>query len=346
MKYAYQNRRRRWSRGLFVACCLLLVVAGGIAASFWAYYANLKPVSSSQEVISVTVAEGAAADAIAQQLKDKGLIRSEWAFKLYVSNKGVRNALQAGTYDFMPSQGVAEIVAQLSHGKITTELITILPGKRIDQIRSRLIQEGFAEQEVAAALDPAAYAGHPALADKPAEATLEGYLYPDSYQRSNGNPRVIITAALDEMNKHLTAELRAGFAKQGLTTYQGIILASIVEKEVSKQEDREQVAQVFLKRLAAGIRLQSDATTSYGAILDGKTPVSGYDSPYNTYTYAGLPPSPISNVGVSSLLAVAQPATTDWLYFVSGDDGATHFSTTLSEHESNVQQYCTKQCGQ
>lgn len=347
MRYTSQPAKRRWPRRVLLTLVIgLLVVAGATAGVRFVYHRNLNPVSSSQTVHLVTIKEGATVDEIAKQLEDRKLIRSAWAFRLYVSSKEVRNALQAGSYELAPSQSVAEIVSVLTHGKVATNLVTILPGQRIDQTKKRLIQDGFTESDVTSALNPANYAGHPALVDKPAGASLEGYLYPDSYQKTDDTAvGIIIRSSLDEMNKHLTPDLRAAFAQQGLSTYKAIILASIIEKEVPKQEDREQVAQVFLKRLAIGMRLESDATASYGAILDGKQPTPNYPSAYNTYQNAGLPPTPISNVTASSLHAVANPAGTSWLYFVSGDDGTTHFAKTLAEHEANVAQFCTTLCG-
>lgn len=310
------------------------------------YNRNLQPLSSDTSVKLVTVESGASVDDIGKQLEEGGIIRSAWAFRLYVSSKDARSALQAGDYELSPSQSVADIVSLLTHGKVATNLVTILPGQRIDQIRKRLIQEGFKEADVDNALNPDSYSGHPALVDKPAGATLEGYLYPESYQRTSiTEVGSIIKTALDQMHERLTPTLRAGFAKQGLSTYEAITLASIVENEVPKQEDRHKVAQVFLKRLRIGMKLESDATASYGAVLAGQKPSSRFDSAYNTYSNTGLPPSPITNVTESSLKAVAQPASTDWTYFVSGDDGTTHFSQTLAEHEANVERYCTKLCG-
>ncbi|HEU4914647.1 MAG TPA: endolytic transglycosylase MltG [Candidatus Saccharimonadales bacterium] len=348
MKYSNRRLRRRWPRRLvIVAIIAAVVVAGATAAVRYVYNQNLRPVSSSQTVQSITVPQGATVEEIGSLLQQRGLIRSAWAFKLYVSSKEVRNALQAGTYELAPSQGVAEIVSQLTHGKIVTNLVTILPGQRIDQIRTRLIQDGFLEADVDQALDPNTYVGHPALVDKPKGAGLEGYLYPDSFQRtSETSAKTIVGAALDEMDKQLTPDIRAAFSRQGLSTYQGIILASIVEREVSEPNDRPQVAQVFLKRLRIGMPLQSDATAHYGAILEGAKPSTKYDSVYNTYTHKGLTPTPISNVSSGSLQAVANPASTDWLYFVSGDDGTTHFSKTLTEHEAKVRQYCKENCAQ
>jgi UPF0755 protein len=348
MKYTNQTSRRRWPKRVLAILIAGLVLAGGATVAVrLAYYQNLKPLSSDQASHLITINEGDSVQTIAGNLQKEKVIRSAWAFRLYVSSKEVGADLKAGSYEFAASQSVSEIVAQLSRGKVATNLVTILPGQRLDQIRKRLIQDGFTEKDVDEALNPANYTGHPALVDKPTSATLEGYLYPDSYQKTAAtSAKTIITASLDQMNKYLTPDLRSDFAKQGLSPYQAITLASIIEKEVPKTQDRVQVAQIFLSRIRMGMKLQSDATASYGAVLAGKKPSSGYDSPYNTYTYAGLPPTPISNVTSSSLKAVASPSDTSWLYFVSGDDGTTHFSKTLAEHEANVAQYCKKLCAQ
>jgi UPF0755 protein len=347
MKYTSRPKRRIPRRLFFITLIGGLLILVGIIGVRYVYNQNLKPVSSNQQVTPVTVKDGASVDGIAKDLESKKLIRSAWAFRLYVSSNEAQASMKAGSYEFAPSQSVADIVAQLTRGKVATNLVTILPGQRLDQVRKRLIQEGFAETDVDNALNPANYKDNPALVDKPAGATLEGYLYPDSYQRTSATTASdIITDSLEQMNKHLTPDLRSAFAKQGLSTYQGIILSSIVEKEVSKTADRQQVAQTFLKRLAGGMSLQSDVTAFYGAILAGQQPSTHYDSAYNTYNIKGLPPTPISNVSTSSLDAVAHPATTDWLYFVAGDDGNTYFSTNLQDHEAKVKQYCIKLCGQ
>lgn len=349
MKYSSQPPRRRWPKRLAVIVIAGLVLIGGATAAVrYVYDQNLKPLNtSSKEVRVVVIKSGTSVEGIAKKLEDAKVIRSAWAFKLYVSSKEARSALKAGSYELSPSQTVPEIVSQLTHGEVATNLVTILPGQRIDQIRTRLLQDGFIEADVNTALNPATYNGHPALVDKPESASLEGYIYPESYQRdSTTTATQIVGRALDEMNKRLTPDIRSAFAKQGLSTYQGITLASIVEREVSKQEDRDQVAQVFLTRLRDGMRLESDATASYGAVLAGQKPSSKFDSAYNTYSNAGLPPTPIISVTFSSLKAVAYPASTDWLYFVSGDDGTTHFSHTLAQQEANIERYCTRLCSQ
>lgn len=348
MRYSAQQPTSRWPRRLtFVLVLLLVLIVGATVLVRQVYYEKLKPVSSSQKTQLVTVEQGASLDVIASNLEKDGLIRSAWAFKLYVSSKQVRGDLQAGTYAFAPSQTVAQIVSQLTHGKIATNEITILPGQRIDQIKTSLINDGFNEKDVEIALDPAQYAGNSALVDKPSGASLEGYLFPDTFQKdANTTPKEIVTQSLAAMQKQLTPDLRSTFAKQGLSTYQAIILASMVEQEANNASDRQQVAQVFLSRLNQNMTLGSDVTAFYGATLAGHPKSTKYDSAYNTLLYKGLPPTPISNVSIQSLQAVAHPANTDWLYFVAGDDGTVHFSKTLEEHESLIQQYCQKLCAQ
>lgn len=328
-----------------IACLLLVLGAAGVFMARKHYYDNLKPVSSAEKTVTITIPSGSSLNQVAELLDKNKLIKNVWAFKQYVLSKGVEDSIQAGTYAISPSQGVAEIVQILTEGKVDRKLVTIKPAKRIDQIEQALINSGFDPVEVKAALDPASYPGHPALVDKPVGASLEGYLYPESFLKTaESTPKEIVSASLDEMQKRLTPEIRAAFATQGLSVHRAVVLASIVEREVSTSTDRAQVAQVFLKRLSIDMKLQSDATASYGAILDGAEPSLTYDSLYNTYSVNGLPPGPISNVSQSSLEAVASPASTDWLYFVSGDDGVTHFSKTLPEHEELVDKYCKKLC--
>lgn len=347
MRYTTRPAKRKWPKRLLIIVAILAVlVAGATVITRHYYFENLRPVSSmTQKEQLTTIEKGATLEQIAMQLQEAGLIRSAWAFKLFVGSKEARESLQAGTYSLSPSQSVAEIVAQLTHGKVTTDLVTILPGKRLDQIHTALVNDGFTSSEVDEALKASNYKDNPALVDKPARASLEGYLYPDSFQKdANTTAKELVEESLKQMDKQLTPDLRSAFATQGLSTYQAITLASIVEQEVSHQSDRSQAAQVFLKRLRTGSRLDSDVTAYYGARLAGHKGELLYDTPYNTRLHQGLPPTPISNVSASSLQAVAHPASTNWLYFVAGDDGVTHFSSTLAEHEAAVAQYCRKLC--
>jgi len=342
----HANRGRIPRRVLLVALVLLatLFVAAIMVRS--AYYQRLQAVSDSQQVVIVTVESGSPATVISQQLQQKGLIRSATIFQWYIRTNNVRDKMQAGTYALRPSMSVQQIVDVLVNGSVKSDLITILPGQRIDQVRQTFINAGFDPDEVDKAFDPAKYVGHPALADMPSGTkTLEGFLYPDSYQKdASTTPSTIVGEALDEMADHLTPDIRAAFAAHGFNVFQGVTLASILEEEVSSKQDQAQAAQVFIKRLKIDMPLGSDVTAFYGAILKGVEPSTEVDSSYNTLKHKNLPPGPIANVSESAMAAVANPAGTDWLFFVTGDDGTTHFSKTVEEHESLIKQYCKKNC--
>lgn len=334
------------TRIFIVATVLVLLLVLGVIFIRKSYTDNLRPVSQINNAHVVTVEPGSTTAEIADVLKAKNVIRSDWAFEWYVRNHQLRDQLKAGTYVVYESQSVPEIVNALVDGKVASDLVTILPGKRLDEIKAALIEYGFDEKAVGSALEPGQYSNHPALTDKPEGASLEGYLYPESFQKTaESTPLQIVKQSLDQMQLRLTPELRQAFSEQGLTVHQAVILASIVEREVANERDRAQAAQVFLKRYREDISLGSDPTAFYGAIIDGEKPSVNYDSPYNTRLHKGLPPGPISNMSEGALKAVAFPAQTDWLYFVSGDDGRTHFSKTLEEHEALTEKYCTKLCG-
>jgi UPF0755 protein len=332
---------------LLIAVILVLTIAGMVTAKH-VYDRDIQPVSSSQQTQIFKVAKGSSVKQIAVNLENAHLIKSAWAFQVYVHRNDLTAKLQAGTYALSPSESVKQIVGILSNGRTTVQLVTILPGRRIDQVRADLINSGFDPTAVDAALNPAQYKDLPVMSIAPAGVnTLEGLLWPDSWQRdATTGPDYIIRQSLKAMGDHLTPDVQSAFAAQGLDTYQGLILASIVVQEVNRPADQAQAAQVFLSRLRAGSMLGSDVTARYGAIVAGKSPNNlSYDSPYNTHLHAGLPPTPISSINLSSLQAAAHPASTSWLYFVTGDDGVTHFSTNLQDHQALTKQYCHKLCG-
>ncbi len=345
--YSLKGRK---SRGRSIAISILLIVLlalGGAAVYVRNKYNNdLKAVSTDQTVSIVTIASGSSVNEVGLLLEQKGLIRSAWAFEWYVRSHNVRDKLQAGSYAFHPALSISDIVTMITTGKISTDLFTILPAQQLDQIQTAFVKAGFSVAEVEKAFTPAQYAENSALTDKPKEASLEGYLYPESFERTTTTTaETIVAASLAEMAKALTPEVRAGFARQGLTVHQGVTIASIVEKEVSSSADRQKVAQVFLKRLKMGMMLGSDVTAYYGADVAGLDHSVNSDTPYNTRLHTGLPPGPISNTSRSSLQAVADPAGTDYVYFLSGDDGVTYFARTLDEHDANIKNHCQKSCG-
>ena len=197
---------------------IVLLGAGSVVGVRTYYSNNLKPVSGNQKLVIVTIPLGSSVKSVAKLLKQNNLIKSEWAFQLYIHDYGLSDAIQAGTYALRPSQSVAEIVSDITKGKVKTDLVTIIPGSRIDEVRAVFVEDGFKASEVDKALRPDLYKNHPALVDKPTGATLEGYLYPDSYQKNDTTTaKEIITLALNEMQKRLTPELRAAIAKQNIS---------------------------------------------------------------------------------------------------------------------------------
>jgi UPF0755 protein len=288
--------------------------------------------------------QGSTAQDIANILKDQGLIRSKTAFRIYTELTSTKRKLQAGTYLFSANQSVSQIVEQLVKGKTDAYNMTIPPGLTLGEIKKVFLKNGFGEEEVDAALSK--QYTHPLLASKPAEVNNEGYIYPETYQiDTSTTAEALVIRSFDQFQKELTANnLPAKLQARGFTLHQAVTLASMVQKEVSKPADQPQVAQVFEKRLHDGIQLGSDVTYIYAAKLLGVEPRVDLDSPYNTRKYPGYPPGAIANFNLSALKAVADPAPGDYVYFVAGDDGTTHFSHTFAEHEENIHKYCHKLC--
>jgi UPF0755 protein len=333
---------RGWLLALII--CVLVLFGGVWALRSW-YSRNLQPVSSSSHaMVYFTVSSGETRSQIAKNLERAHLIRSAKAFENYVRSNEVNN-LQAGTYVLSPSMSVSEIVAKISNGEVAKNLLTILPGKRLDQIKQEFMASGYTQAQVDVAFNPDLYSDLSIMSTLPAGANLEGYLYPDSFQKQSDTPaETIVRQSIQELQKYMTADVVNGLGAQGLNVYQGMTLASIVEKETSNPADQPTVAQVFLSRYKQGMMLGSDVTAFYGSESAGAGQQVFYESPYNTRLHTGLPPGPIGNFTYSALRAVAKPASTDYLYFVAGDDGTLHFSHTAAEHDAAVAEFCHKAC--
>ena len=184
---------------------------------------------------------------------------------------------------------------------------------------------------------------YPFLNDAPSRASLEGYVFPDTYAVSpDKNSRSLVIKMLDNFDTKLSDELRRSIKEQGKTIYDVIVLASVVEREVPDTEDRRVVADIFSRRLSIGMALQSDATINYITDSGRSRSTAGdlaIDSPYNTYKYAGLPPGPIGNPGIDAIQAVIAPKKNDYLYFLTGTDGLVHYAKTFKEHQKNRELY-------
>ena len=319
---------------------VLILLAGG-----WLWYqTQLSAVGSNKsEFIKVTIEQGNGPKMIGQLLEDKGVIRSQQAFSFYTRFTKTQNKLQAGVYRLSPSETTPEIVAHLTEGTVDTYKITFLPGATLAQNKEVLIKAGYPTSEIDAAFS-ASY-DSPLFASKPASSDLEGYIYGETYNfSSNATVKDVLTRTFAQYEQVIEEhDLVAKFQSHGLTLYQGITLASIIQRE-SVKGDEAQIAQVFYSRLAIDMPLGSDVTYQYIADKTGVARDTNLDSPYNTRRYAGLPPGPIAVPGLAALESVADPASGDYLFFLSGDDHITYYAHTLAEHEANIANHCKVKC--
>lgn len=337
MKYEF-TRTRKSARKRLVWGGLLVIIL--IVGGFYAWYQiGLRPANPQQSAtVDFEIPSGQRTPDIAKRLKQAGLIRDKDIFITYVDLHGLRAQLQAGTYSLSPSKSTPEIADILSGGKVVKDLLVVPEGSTLVQIKKLAADHGILEADFKTALTDQYTSQY--ASQRPSSLDLEGYLFPDGYQvTSSVNAHKLIQLMLTDFDQKLTPDIVQAFTSERLTVHQGITLASMVEKEVANAADRPIVAQVFLSRIKAGQMLQSDVTVQYAANQAGVPFDLKLNSPYNTYMVKGLPIGPICNPGISAINAAAHPASTNYLYFVAGKDGKTHFARTLAEHEANVAQY-------
>lgn len=341
------KRKKSWKKGLLFTLLSLIFIAtlAGIGAWLW-YSAQLAPVDSANtDKKLVTIVSGSTPADIAKTLSEESVIRSESAFLWYTRLNGVQNNLQAGAYRLSPSESTQEIVEHLTNGNVDTFSLTFLPGATLEDNREVLIKAGYSENEVDTAL--AKDYESPLFAGKPASADLEGYIYGETYSfGSDATVESILERIFEEFYSVVQEKgLVAQYQAQGLSLFEGITLASIVQREASpKGDDMPQIAQIFFTRLAMDMQLGSDVTYQYAADKLGVARDTNLDSPYNTRRYTGLPPGPISAPGEKALVAVGSPAEGEYIYFLSGDDDITYYARTLEEHEANIRNHCQQKC--
>lgn len=337
------KKNRLW---LKILINLILIVVAAVVAVSIIFILALQPVNPSDQADrQIEIVAGSTPGQIADTLEENGVIRQSQAFNIYTRILGTRNSLQAGHYAFKPSQSTPEIADALVEGPESQDFsITFLPGATLADHKKVLTEAGFSEAEVDEAF--AADYDHLLLADKPESADLEGYIFGETHRFTQGTSvGEILERYFDDYYQVIEDNnLVKAYADHDLTLYEGITLASIIQKEVSGEGDSRQVSQVFYKRLAEDIPLGADATFVYAATKNGDAPSVDYPSPYNTRIHGGLPPGPISTPGVEALQAAADPAEGDYLYFVSGDDGTNHFSRTEEEHIRKTREFCKENC--
>lgn len=346
-KHNTVQKKRHILRNIVIFTLVFLLLAGGSGAYMvrrW-YKDNLLAVSADTEVKNITIKSGMGPNSIATMLVSEGIIKNAKAFETYVRGKQLATELKAGVYELSPSMSVQQVVDVLVSGKEASSLFTIGPGKRLDQIQARLLKAGYAQKDIDVAMEPSQYKDISIMSELPSGKTLEGFLYPETFSvTKSSTPKEIVRQSLEQLDKAISTDMKTAFKARNLTVFEAVTLASVVEKEVPKAEDRKVVAQIFQKRLSIGTPLGSDATYYYASAVFGGEPFPDLDSPYNTRIYAGLPPGPINNVSKTSLEAVAFPASTDYLFFVTGDDGVNHYTNTSAEHEQAVKLYCKISC--
>ena len=322
---------------------LLLVIAAA-AAGVWVYLRVGDPYRGYQGAEQfVEIPAGAGSRTIGDRLVEAGIVRDATSFRvgLYISGKG--RHLQAGDYRFDRAMTPLEVIDKLARGDVYVINITFPEGLTMAEMGKIFETHGLgpASAFVMAARDPAAI-----KALDPAARDLEGYLFPETYLLSRRSDALRLVRLMTERFEHVfTPDLRQAAAARGLTVRQAVTLASIVEKEASRPEERPIVAAVYENRLRIGMALQCDPTVIYALDRAGKYTGNlrrddlAFDSPYNTYRYPGLPPGPIASPGRASLEAALHPAQVDFLYFVSRNDGSHEFARTLEEHNQNVQKW-------
>lgn len=317
-----------------------------------------QPAGSGVEPVAFAIAPGEGARAIAENLTAAGLLTNTELFLNYVTYYGLDGGLVNGEYQLDPRQTIPQLVQSLGAGGARALELRFLSGWRSEEMANylRVVRPAQIEaesfQNIARAPGSNITGAFSFLAGAANGTSLEGFLFPDAYQIEPGtNSEALVRLMLQNFDRQVTPAVRQAFGVQGLTLREAVVLASIIEKEAAIAEEKPLMAGVFLNRLRAGMPLQADPTVQYAlgfqAAADTwwKSPLDAADlaveSPYNTYLVNGLPPGPISNPGLASLNAVAEPAVTDFFFFVLDCAGATPgshvFSATYEEHLAHVE---------
>jgi UPF0755 protein len=324
----------------FLAIGLATALLGGaLAGSAMVYYAR-SPLPIKAAAVQFTLASGSSLKSAARQMSAAGVVDHPQLFVVLGRILGHAGRIKAGSYEFEPGLTHYALLQKITRGDVTLMSITFTEGSTFRQMRAVLDQHPELKHDTAA-LGNAEILERLSI-DGPSP---EGWFFPETYYFSAGTSDLLILQRAHRLMKHQLDTRWDGRAPDLplKTPYDALILASIVEKETGRSEDRPLVAAVFLNRLRKGMLLQADPTVIYGLgeAFDGNLRKRDLlaDTPYNTYTRGGLPPTPIAMPGLASIKAVLNPPDSDVLYFVSRGDGSSHFSRTLSEHDRAVTKY-------
>lgn len=310
------------------------------------------PLSNEATEVPFTIESGESALSVGEKLQTLGLISDANLFKQFMRYNNLDVSIEAGDYNLRRNMNMMEIGSALQKASFEEVAVTIPEGWRAEQIAEMLTEKEIMDgSQFLAVVRSGTGVEHNLLFDRPAGQSYEGYLFPDTYRLPiNAKPEDLITRMLDNLAAKLPANTFDLAGQRGLSFYQVLIMASIVEREAVIPTERPTIASVYLNRIAQNMYLQADPTVQYAmgyqpeADQWWKTPVtleeySSINSPYNTYLNPGLPPGPIASPGIDSIVAVLEPADTNYLFFVAYGDGAHVFAETYEEHEKNVAVY-------
>ncbi len=337
----------------FVMIGIVVVFALGI---YFFFELGQKP-SVKDEAVPFSITKGETFGEITDQLYDKKLIRNTFVFRVRARLLGAESKVQAGTVALRRNMTVDEVLESLTSARLNDRDVTIIEGLRLEQIAQILADKGWDKTKFIKAVREESWE-FGFLNDKPLAASVEGFLFPDTYKiPANFTELQIVEMMLRRFGEQFDESLRKK-AREGTGIYKTLIMASIVEREAAKAEERPKIASVFYNRLKLDMLLQTDPTAQWVRDSLRFNQEKGFDnwwtpptredltldSPYNSYKVKGLPPGPICNPGLASLKAATEPFTTDFLYFVAtGDrDGSHAFAKTLDEHNANVKKYLGK----
>ena len=324
------------------ALSLFIVAAAAAAAAGWWWVHE--PLRLNAPTVDLSIEPGTLPRGVAQAVKDAGVdVNPDWLYYWFRAS-GQGRAIKAGSYELEAGITPRTLLAKLARGEESLRAVTLVEGWTFRQLRAALAKEDQLKPDSRPLTDEAIMAQLGRAGVHP-----EGRFFPDTYTYAKGSSDIaVLRRALRAMDKHLAQawEHRSPRAL-AKSPDEALILASIVEKETGKAVDRPMVSAVFNNRLRVGMPLQTDPTVIYGmgAAFDGNLRRKDLqaDTPWNTYTRPGLPPTPISMPGKASLMAAVHPAESDALYFVARGDGTSHFSASLDEHNRAVNKYQRKQ---
>ncbi len=321
-----------------LAAIALIVLAAGAALLGWELLTPTDALRAGPLVVDIVPHAGVVG--IAEQLRAANVIHDGWSFVLLAVSRGSARRLKAGEYEVPQGARPWDVLALLESGRVRQHTILHPEGATVLELAQALENEhlAVADDVRRAAVDPALLKS--LALDAP---SVEGYLFPDTYQFVRGmTPAEMLTRMVQRMKTKLTPAIRERAERRKLGVHGLLTLASIVEREAVEPEEQRLIAAVFWNRLKLDMPLQADPTVQYAVRKERGTLTRadlGFDSPYNTYRYPGLPPGPIGSPGLGAIEAVLDPAPVNYLYFVAESDRRHHFSTSMAEHSAAVARY-------